>query len=89
LAEGADLLIHDTQYTEKEYEERVGFGHSSVRHAFQFAELTNVKHFVPFHHDPTHNDDDLDLMFARIIKDMGASYAVTPSREGLSLEMAC
>lgn len=89
LAEGADLLIHDTQYTEKEYLDRIGFGHSSIRHAFQFAELTDVKHFVPFHHDPTHSDDELDSMFKKMIAETGSSYTVTPSREGLSLEVAC
>jgi ribonuclease BN (tRNA processing enzyme) len=89
LAEGADLLIHDTQYTEREYQERVGFGHSSIRHAFQFAKLSEVKHFVPFHHDPTHSDDDLDRMFERAMADIAPSYEVTPSREGLSLEVAC
>jgi phosphoribosyl 1,2-cyclic phosphodiesterase len=89
LAEGADLLIHDTQYTEKEYQDRIGFGHSSIKHAFQFAELTDVKHFVPFHHDPTHSDDDLDRMFAEAITERDSTYAVTPSREGLSLEVVC
>jgi phosphoribosyl 1,2-cyclic phosphodiesterase len=89
LAEGADLLIHDTQYTEKEYQDRIGFGHSSIKHAFQFAELTDVKHFVPFHHDPTHSDDDLDRMFAKAITERDSTYAVTPSREGLSLEVMC
>jgi phosphoribosyl 1,2-cyclic phosphodiesterase len=89
LAEGADLLIHDTQYTDKEYQDRIGFGHSSIKHAFQFAELTNVKHFVPFHHDPTHSDDELDRMFAKAMTERTSSYAVTPSREGLSLELRC
>lgn len=86
LAEGVDMLIHDTQYTEKEYQDRVGFGHSSIRHSFQFAELTRVKHFVPFHHDPTHSDADLDRMFERMISEFQPSYQVTPSREGLTLE---
>ncbi len=85
LAEGADLLIHDTQYTQDEYQNRVGFGHSSIHHAFQFAELTSVKHFAPFHHDPTHNDDTLDRIFAQTIEDSRPSYQVTPSREGLSI----
>lgn len=89
LAEGADLLIHDTQYTEQEYQERVGFGHSSIRQAFQFADLTDVKHFIPFHHDPTHRDDDLDRMFSEVLAERSLKYAVTPSREGLSLELAC
>ena len=88
LAEGADLLIHDTQYTDEEYGGRVGFGHSSIRHAFQFAQLSSVKHFAPFHHDPTHNDDTLDRMFAQTIREMQPSYRVTPSREGLAIEVA-
>ena len=88
LAEGADLLIHDTQYTDQEYQERVGFGHSSIKHAFQFAALTDVKHFAPFHHDPTHSDTDLDRMFAETLQSMQPTYAVTPSREGLALEIS-
>lgn len=88
LAEGADLLIHDTQYTEDEYRNRIGFGHSSIHHAFQFAELTLVKHFAPFHHDPTHNDETLDRMFAQTIESIHPAYQVTPSREGLAIEVA-
>ena len=87
LAEGADLLIHDTQYTEDEYQSRLGFGHSSIRHAFQFAGLCDVKHFAPFHHDPTHNDDTLDRMFEQTILSMQPSYKVTPSREGLAIDV--
>jgi phosphoribosyl 1,2-cyclic phosphodiesterase len=87
LAEGADLLIHDTRYTEEEYRNRLGFGHSSIRHAFQFAELCNVRHFAPFHHDPTHNDDSLDRMFDQTIGSMQPSYEVTPSREGLVIDI--
>ena len=87
LAEGTDLLIHDTQYTDDEYRNRIGFGHSSIRHAFQFAELTSVKHFAPFHHDPTHNDDTLDRMFAQTLQNIEHAYQVTPSREGLSIDV--
>jgi phosphoribosyl 1,2-cyclic phosphodiesterase len=87
LAEGANLLIHDTQYTEEEYLTRVGFGHSSIKHAFQFAELTQVRQFVPFHHDPTHSDAELDRMFEETIANLQPSYKVTPGQEGLSLEV--
>jgi phosphoribosyl 1,2-cyclic phosphodiesterase len=89
LAEGSDLLIHDTQYTEEEYRTRVGYGHSSIRQAFQFASQTGVKRFIPFHYDPTHNDEDLDRMFAGAVNDLKPSYDVIPSREGLSLEVGC
>jgi ribonuclease BN (tRNA processing enzyme) len=88
LAEGSDLLIHDTQYTPEEYANRIGFGHSSIEHAFRFAELSSVKHFVPFHHDPTHNDDQLDRIFATTIRKLQPSYLVTPSREGMAIETA-
>lgn len=88
LAEGADLLIHDSQYTEEEYRNRLGFGHSSILHAFQFAGLCDVKHFAPFHHDPTHNDDTLDRMFKQTIQTIQPSYRVTPSREGMAIELS-
>jgi ribonuclease BN (tRNA processing enzyme) len=89
LAEGSDMLIHDTQYTEVEYQTRIGFGHSSIRHAFQFAKLTDVKQFIPFHYDPTHSDDDLDRMFKDVVEEMAPPYEVTPSREGIALEVGC
>ena len=87
LAEGANLLVHDSQYSEEEYRQRIGFGHSSLGHAFRFAEASNVKHFVPFHHDPTHDDDTLDRMFERAMQDAQPSYGVTPGHEGLSIDV--
>ena len=59
LAAGVDLLIHDAQYTEAEYEERVGWGHSSISDAITFADLVGARRMVAFHHDPTHDDDFL------------------------------
>jgi len=89
LAEGCDLLIHDAQFTNEEYKSRVGFGHSSIRQAFQFAELTHAKQFAPFHYDPAHTDDDLDRMLAEAVAELHPSYKMTPSREGLTLEVDC
>jgi phosphoribosyl 1,2-cyclic phosphodiesterase len=62
LAAGADVLIHDCQYTPAEYEERVGFGHSSTEHVAALAGRAGVGRLVMFHHDPMHTDDDLDAM---------------------------
>ena len=39
LAAGADLLIHDAQYSREEYEARVGWGHSSLSQTLAFARL--------------------------------------------------
>ena len=60
LAAGADLLIHDAQYTEAEYAERVGWGHSTLGHAMEFAAATKVRQLATFHHDPTHDDATID-----------------------------
>jgi len=62
LAEGVDLLIHDSQYSDELYRSRVGFGHSSLTHALRFAQLAEVGGFVPFHHDPAHSDEQIDQM---------------------------
>ena len=87
LAEGTDLLIHDAQYTDDEYRERPGFGHSSIRNAFLFAELTGAKHLVTFHHDPTHDDRMLDRMFANAVSRMKPEFKVTPGREGMVFDL--
>ena len=87
LAKGADLLIHDTQYTPEEYQTRIGFGHSNMRQAFEFAELANVKHFVPFHHDPAHSDDQLDGMISDAVQAIAPSFDLTPGLEGKILNL--
>jgi phosphoribosyl 1,2-cyclic phosphodiesterase len=58
LARGADLLIHDAQYTEEQYHlcGRRGWGHSTYSTACQVAAEAGVKQLVLFHHDPSHDD---------------------------------
>ena len=57
LARGASLLIHDGQYTDAEYPDHIGWGHSSLSHALSFARRTGARRTVLFHHDPMHSDD--------------------------------
>lgn len=86
LASGVDLLIHDGQYSVEEYKERVGWGHSSVRDALRFAALSKVKRLIPFHHDPSHSDDDIDLMWDAVALEAGDSFAVSPGEEGATFQ---
>ena len=65
----------------------VGFGHSSLRHVFDFATLVGAKHLMPFHHDPGHTDVDLDRLMAEAIDDRNPSYGVTPAREGMTFDV--
>ena len=87
LAKGADLLIHDTQYTLHEYQTRIGFGHSNMVQAFEFATLADVKRFVPFHHDPAHSDDQLDQMIAEAVQEVSPGFEVTPGLEGAIINL--
>ena len=62
LAENADLLIHDGQYTEEEYQIYRGWGHSTWRQAVEVAIRAKVKKLIITHHDPDHDDDFLESM---------------------------
>jgi phosphoribosyl 1,2-cyclic phosphodiesterase len=59
FARGADLLIHDAQYTDEELKSRKGWGHSSFRQAIEVAEQADVKALIMTHHDPDHDDEFL------------------------------
>ena len=87
IAAGADLLIHDAQYSREEYAEHVGWGHCSIEHALEFAALAQVRHLVAFHHDPAHGDDYLDRLIAATTAAARPAFTVTPGTEGRSFEV--
>jgi len=60
FCKGADLLLHDAQYTEGEYEKAHGWGHSPFLSATDLAIRARVKRFGLFHHDPDHSDASID-----------------------------
>jgi ribonuclease BN (tRNA processing enzyme) len=60
LARGADLLVHDAQYTAEELKNRRGWGHSSFDQAMQLAEMAGAKRLALTHHDPEHDDEFLE-----------------------------
>jgi phosphoribosyl 1,2-cyclic phosphodiesterase len=62
LANGASMLIHDCQYTDEEYPNHVGWGHSPMTDALTFAHRAHVKRLLLFHHDPLHSDEFLDAL---------------------------
>ena len=85
FCQGADMLVADSQYTDQEYETKRGWGHSSIEHALDFAALAGVGTLVPFHHDPSHDDDALDALYADAAR--GRSFPVIPAREGETLDV--
>jgi phosphoribosyl 1,2-cyclic phosphodiesterase len=87
LAEDVDLLLHDAQYTDEEYADRVGWGHSTLSHALEFARLSRVQHLMLFHHDPTHNDTSLDKLIASATGRARPAFRVTAAQEGAFLNL--
>lgn len=86
LVHQADMLIHDAQYTASEYSQRVGWGHSTLRHAVDFAAQAEAKALVTFHHDPEHSDETLDMLLAEA-RGRDPSIDVIPGTAGAVFEL--
>lgn len=88
LAAGADVLVHDCQFSEPEYLDRVGWGHSSVADAVGFARRAGVGRLVLFHHDPDRADDEVDQLVERAgeLWDGAGDAPPAAAFEGMSVE---
>ena len=87
--QGADILIHDSQYTHKEYiSSKLGWGHSSFEQAVNVAHKAGVKKLLLFHHDPDRSDAELEVIEKKIQKAAGGktSMEVLIAREGMTVE---
>jgi phosphoribosyl 1,2-cyclic phosphodiesterase len=62
LAQGADLLVYDSQFTPEELAQKKGWGHSSWLEGTRIAKECGVKQLLLFHHDPDHDDDFVDSL---------------------------
>ncbi len=87
LAAGADLLIHDAQYTPDEYAghvgpNRAGWGHSTWAEAVEVARCSGVRRLALFHHDPTRDDDAMAVMEHRVRGEFPEAFA---AREGTAV----
>ncbi len=87
LASGVDILIHDAQYSDAEYTNHVGWGHSSLLHALAFAAAAHVGVLVTFHHHPTHCDVLLDELLEEARKTSDLTFELAPGTEGASFQL--
>jgi len=61
FAQGADLLIHDAEFTTPEYERNTkGWGHSTIRRALELGAEAGVKTLGLFHHNQDRTDDEIE-----------------------------
>ena len=88
LCAGADVLIHDAQFTPEEFELKADWGHSTHQYAVEVARQAGVKTLVLFHHDPGHDDDMIDEI-ARQMSELTADepFEVVAAAEGLKLTL--
>jgi phosphoribosyl 1,2-cyclic phosphodiesterase len=85
LAEGADVLIYDSQYLPEEYAaKRRGWGHSHWREAVNIVMESGANELVLFHHDPDHDDELID----KVVKDARNYYPrVRAAAEGMEIKI--
>jgi phosphoribosyl 1,2-cyclic phosphodiesterase/DNA-binding response OmpR family regulator len=87
---GADLLIHDAQYTAAEYPAKIGWGHSSVEYAVKLGQHAQVKRLALSHHDPLRDDDAVDRVLEGIragLQDAASPLEVFAAAEGEIVEV--
>jgi phosphoribosyl 1,2-cyclic phosphodiesterase len=89
LCDGADLLIHDAQYTPEEFQARLTWGHCTVDYSVLVAREAGARHLVLFHHDPGHDDDTLDQLLEGAKRTAGrlGVEQVSSAYEGLSISL--
>ncbi len=89
---GADLVIHDAQFTDREYAaSRKGWGHSPVEYVLEMAQLAGVKRLALSHHDPGRTDDELDGLQAAArlaLRQQGSGMEVFSAADGQELALA-
>jgi len=86
--QGCDVVILDTQYTDEEYAQHIGWGHSSLSSVVSLALDAEVRQLLLFHHDPNHDDEMIDKMVEQaraLVKKSGKTLEVDGAREGAEI----
>jgi phosphoribosyl 1,2-cyclic phosphodiesterase len=68
LCANADLVIHDAQFTEAEFVKKSTWGHCTIGYAVEVAARAGAKRLALFHHDPSHSDDQMDVLAAKAVE---------------------
>lgn len=83
LADGVDLLVHDSQHTARELAALAYLGHSAIEYAIGLAVAAGAKAVALFHHDPHRTDDQID----DIVAGLSAPIPVFAAREGMVVSL--
>ena len=84
LIEGADLVIYDSTYTEAEFADHIGWGHSTWNEGMRLCQMAGARQLATFHHDPDHEDSAMD----RIEADAQAAWStIVVTRECMTIRL--
>jgi len=87
---GLDLLVADAQYTDEEYAQKRGWGHSSVSQVIASTAGAGVRKLVLFHHEPTHPDAAMDKIAKHsrsLAKKAAKKMELVVAREGMTIDV--
>lgn len=90
MIRGADVMIHDAQYTPQNYLDKKGWGHSPFTYPIELAERAGIRRLYLFHFDPEDDDGHLRAVLGEVnrwIKSKGMKVRCGLSREGSSFEL--
>ena len=88
---GADVVIHDAQYTAQEYPSKIGWGHSTAEYVVRVCQAAGVKQVILTHHDPLRDDEAVDQIIERLRKGVAEtrpSLRIVAAAEGQVLHIA-
>ena len=87
---GTDVLIMDTQFDTREYQQHTGWGHGCLDDVVALALQAEVKRLFLFHHDPNHDDARISQMLAHARKLVAArkgKLKVEAAQEGVTVKL--
>jgi phosphoribosyl 1,2-cyclic phosphodiesterase len=88
VAGAATVLLHDAQYSEEEYRGKIGWGHPSVADTVAYAQIVGAKRLLLFHHDPLHDDEQLEAIEGRAVELWnGDGQPPELAREGMEITL--
>ena len=90
FCKGADILVHDAQYTTQEIKTRRGWGHSDYQTAFEMAYKADVKRLILFHHDPSRTDPEvkaIEVLCKDLAKKRDSTMIIEAAKEGSEIEL--
>ena len=85
LVEGCDLMVYDSTYTETEFPGKVGWRHSTWNEGVRLCRAADVKSMAIFHHDPDHEDEDMDQIEAEARAEWESAFV---AREKMEIDLS-